>query len=393
MWNNKPLLPTQSALLGFGQSSHIHRPYWSKLDGWLLLMYLLLMSFSLVVLHSSSGGEGTTVLRQTIRFGGGWLLFALVLGLKEQHIRRATPYLFGLTVVLLLLVLVAGTEAGGAKRWLNLGFARIQPSELAKITVPMMVAWFATITYRPLSALDIVMGLLLIAIPAALIFKEPDLGTTLLVTASGLIALFLAGLPWLLIAGFVLIVLTGAPLFWLYGIKEYQRDRVMTFLNPEADPWGKGYHITQSKIAIGSGGVEGKGYMQGTQSQLEFLPESSTDFIFSVIGEEFGLIGVSCLLLLYAVIIYRGLYLATRLQDRFAQIVSSAIYLSFFINIFVNIGMVSGLLPVVGLPLALISYGGSSVLSLMVGFALAMNLSASHRDSPATERLAHYNSR
>ena len=175
MWNNKPLLPTQSALLSFGQSSHIHRPYWSKLDGWLLLMYLLLMSFSLIVLHSSSGGEGTTVLRQAIRFAGGWLLFAFVLGLKEQHIRRATPYLFGLTVVLLLLVLVVGTEAGGAKRWLNLGFARIQPSELAKITVPMMVAWFATITHRPLSALDIVMGLLLIAIPAALIFKEPDL--------------------------------------------------------------------------------------------------------------------------------------------------------------------------------------------------------------------------
>lgn len=387
MWN-KSFHPTEQSALFLQRARMMPtRPVLSKIDGWLLLAYLLLMSVSLVVLHSSSGGEGTTVMRQAIRFGGGWFLFGLVLCLKENHIRRATPYLFLLTVVLLTLVLAAGTEAGGAKRWLNLGFARIQPSELAKITVPMMVAWFATITHRPLSALDIVMGLLLIAVPAGLIFVEPDLGTTLLVTASGLIALFLAGLPWLLIAGFFALIITGAPLFWWYGIKEYQRDRILTFLNPEADPWGKGYHITQSKIAIGSGGIEGKGYMQGTQSQLEFLPESSTDFIFSVISEEFGLIGVVALLLLYALIIYRGLYLAACLHNRFARIVSATIYLSFFINIFVNIGMVSGLLPVVGLPLALISYGGSSVLSLMVGFGLAMNLSASHKDPPQEERL------
>ena len=223
--------------------------------------------------------------------------------------------------------------------------------------------------------------------PGLLILMEPDLGTALLVSASGFITLFLAGMPrWIMLLGGALAAI-ALPLFWMFGIKDYQRDRVLTLFNPEADPFGNGYHIIQSKIAIGSGGLFGKGYMQGTQSQLEFLPESSTDFIFAVIAEETGLIGVGVLLICYGLIIARGLYLALHLSDRFARIMVASILLTLFINVFVNIGMVSGILPVVGLPLAMISYGGSSILSLMAGFALAMNLAGGFRENQDEEHL------
>lgn len=356
-------------------------------DWWLILLLSLLMGFSLIILHSAAESS-STVMRQAIRFAAAWGLFGLFLLLPAAKIRQFTPFLYAITVILLILVLLMGSQAGGAQRWLNIGIARIQPSELAKLSVPMMVAWYLTRQARAPNLFTVLISLLIIALPAYLIFDQPDLGTALLVAASGIIALFLAGLPWWLIGVGSILAAIALPLFWFFGIKPYQRERVLTLFNPDADPFGAGYHIIQSQIAIGSGGVFGKGYGQGTQSQLAFLPESTTDFIFSVIAEELGLFGVSLLLLCYLLLILRGLYLATRLENRYARILVAAIFLSFFINIFVNIGMVSGFLPVVGLPLALISYGGSSILSLMVGFAIALNLIGGYKQLPQQEHFS-----
>lgn len=360
---------------------------WASYVDWpIVIVLMVLMIASLVILQSASP-QSSTLTRQAVRFGGGWVLFILFLVMPAPKIRTITPYLYAVTIVLLLLVLVAGVHAGGAKRWINIGIARLQPSELAKLTVPMMVAWYVTRQARPPNFFNVMMTLTIIAIPVLLIFVEPDLGTALLVAASGFIALFLAGLPiWMMGIGGIFLAI-GIPLFWEFGIKDYQRQRVLTLFNPEADPFGASYHIIQSKIAIGSGGIMGKGYMQGTQSQLAFLPESSTDFIFAVIAEELGLVGITILLILYSFIIFRGLYLSTQLNDRFARILSAAIFGTFFINIFVNIGMVSGFLPVVGLPLALISYGGSSILSLMAAFALALNLIGGYKNRKGQEHL------
>lgn len=358
----------------------------ARLDIWLLLVMLLLMVASLVILRSAAGSEGI-ILRQGIRFVGALAVFITIMALPPALLRRITPLLYLATLVLLVLVEVVGVSAGGAQRWLNLGIARIQPSELAKISVPMMVVWFLTIRHTLPSVNDVLVALMIIAIPVLLILSQPDLGTSLLVGASGAIALFLAGLSWRMIAVGAVLIAIAAPLFWFFGIKDYQRERVLTLFNPDADQFGAGWHIIQSQIAIGSGGISGKGYMQGTQSQLEFLPESSTDFIFAVIAEELGLFGVCCLLIAYGILIFRGLYLSTFLCNRFARVVSASIFLTFFINIFVNIGMVSGFLPVVGLPLAFISYGGSSIFSLMAGFAIAMNLIGGYWQSPEQEHL------
>ncbi|MDO5090075.1 MAG: rod shape-determining protein RodA [Cardiobacteriaceae bacterium] len=358
----------------------------ARLDGWLLLVMLLLMAASLVILQSASASDGI-ILRQSIRFAGALVVFITLMLLPPPFLRKVTPLLYVATLGLLILVEVAGVSAGGAKRWLNLGVARIQPSELAKISVPMMVVWYLTIRHTLPSVGDVLAALIIIALPVALILAQPDLGTALLVGASGVIALFLAGLSWRMIALGAVLIAIAAPLFWFFGIKDYQRERVLTLFNPDADQFGAGWHIIQSQIAIGSGGISGKGYMQGTQSQLEFLPESSTDFIFAVIAEELGLFGVSCLLIAYGILIFRGLYLSTLLGNRFARVVAASIFLTFFINIFVNIGMVSGFLPVVGLPLAFISYGGSSIFSLMAGFAIAMNLIGGYRQSPEQEHL------
>lgn len=370
-----------------------HRSGWQIILSWLLrldwliiLLLLMLMTGSLFVLNSASH-QADTLIRQSIRFAAGFGLFFIILLLPGEQIRRITPPLYVLTVVLLALVLVVGVSVGGSQRWLDIGVARIQPSELAKLAVPMMVAWVCTRQARPPNLFVVINALIIVALPTVLIQQEPDLGTALLVGASGIIALFLAGLSWWLIGVGVLALAAAAPLFWFYGIKPYQRQRVLTLFNPEADPLGSGYHIIQSKIAIGSGGMFGKGYMQGTQSQLAFLPESSTDFIFSVIAEEKGLIGVSVLLGVYSLLILRGLYLSTRLSDRYARILSASVFFTFFVNIFVNIGMVSGFLPVVGLPLVLISYGGSSVLSLMAAFGLALNLIGNYKTRRKQEHL------
>ena len=358
-----------------------------RIDIPMLFGLLVLMAASLLILRSAGSGDEDILMRQTLRFAAAIGVLLAIVAVPPRYIRRLTAPAYWLTLVLLLLVLIIGTRSNGAQRWLNFGIVRIQPSELAKLTIPLMVAWLVTIRAAIPSIGSVILALLVIAVPVILIFMEPDLGTALLVSASGFITLFLAGLPGWIIALSGVLAAIGLPLFWMFGIKEYQRDRVLTLFNPEADPFGNGYHIIQSKIAIGSGGLSGKGYMQGTQSQLEFLPESSTDFIFAVIAEETGLIGVGILLVCYGLIIARGLYLSLHLSDRFARIMVASILLTLFINIFVNIGMVSGILPVVGLPLAMISYGGSSILSLMAGFALAMNLAGGFRENKNEEHL------
>ena len=367
---------------------------WQMVGEWLrridipmLFGLLVLMGGSLLILRSAGSSDEGILMRQTLRFAAAIGVLLAIVAVPPRYIRRLTAPAYWLTLILLVLVLLLGSKAGGAQRWLNIGIARIQPSELAKLTIPLMVAWLVTVRVAVPGIGSVILALLIIAVPGLLILMEPDLGTALLVSASGFITLFLAGMPrWIMLVGGALAAI-ALPLFWMFGIKDYQRDRVLTLFNPEADPFGNGYHIIQSKIAIGSGGLFGKGYMQGTQSQLEFLPESSTDFIFAVIAEETGLIGVGILLICYGLIIARGLYLALHLSDRFARIMVASILLTLFINVFVNIGMVSGILPVVGLPLAMISYGGSSILSLMAGFALAMNLAGGFRENKNEEHL------
>jgi rod shape determining protein RodA len=284
-------------------------------------------------------------------------------------------------VFCLLLVFYFGHTGKGAQRWLDLGFVRFQPSELLKMIVPMTVAWYFTGKALPLRFKHTIVAILLILIPFGLIAEQPDLGTALLVGAAGFMCLFLGGMSWKLMIGGAVAAGAMMPVMWnmLHG---YQQRRVLTFLNPESDPLGAGYHIIQSKIAIGSGGAYGKGWLNGTQSHLDFLPERSTDFIFSVLAEEFGLFGVLLILALYAFILVRGLQIVLRARDTYSRIVGGSIILTFFVYVFVNVGMVTGLMPVVGVPLPLISYGGTSLVALMMGFGVLMSINADRRFNP-----------
>jgi len=270
-------------------------------------------------------------------------------------------------------VLVTGQIGKGAQRWLNLGFFRFQPSELMKLGVPMMAAWFLHRRRLPPSVAELLVLAVIVFVPTLLIAKQPDLGTSLLIASSGIFVVLLAGLRFRMIFTLAGMALGALPLIWHF-MRDYQRQRVLTLLNPESDPLGAGYHIIQSKIAIGSGGVFGKGWLNGSQAKLEFLPESSTDFIFAVLGEEFGLMGQLVLILLYLFIVARGLYIASQGQDTFSRLLAGSISLTFFVYFFVNMGMVSGLLPVVGVPLPLVSYGGTSMVTLMAGFGILMSI-------------------
>jgi rod shape determining protein RodA len=267
----------------------------------------------------------------------------------------------------------------GAQRWLDLGLFRFQPSELVKVTVPMMIAWYLAEKPLPPNWRRILVAGLLILVPTLMIAVQPDLGTALLVAGTGLFVLFLAGLSWRFIATMTALSIPAGWALWEWGMREYQRNRVLTFLDPERDPLGAGYHTIQSKIAIGSGGLYGKGWLNGTQSQLEFLPERSTDFIFAVISEEFGFSGVALLIVLYAAIIFRGLYIASQGQETYCRLLGGALTLLFFLYLLVNTGMVSGLLPVVGVPLPLISYGGTSLVTIMAGFGILMSIHTHRR--------------
>ena len=347
------------------------------LDGQLLLGLCAIAVLGLAILYSASGQNGALFFRQAMRFGLALVAMIALAQVSPKYLRLWAPWVYAVGVILLVLVMFAGDATKGAQRWLDLGFIRFQPSELMKLAVPMMCAWF--LHDRPLPPDIKLIGVvgMMIVIPVALIAEQPDLGTALLIAASGVFVLLLAGLRARVIIAVTALVPLLAWLAWRF-MHEYQRKRVLTFIDPESDPLGAGYHIIQSQIAIGSGGVFGKGWMNGSQAQLEFLPERSTDFIFAVIGEEFGLLGLLLLLALYLFVIARGLIMAIECQDTFARLVAGSVSLTFFVYVFVNAGMVSGLLPVVGVPLPLVSFGGTSMVTLMAGFGILMSLH-SHR--------------
>ena len=348
-----------------------------RIDLPLAVGLFVLATVGLITLYSAGDESMSLVGGQAGRFVLGGVLLLLISRIPPSTLRSWTPWLYAGSTALLLVVAVLG-EGRGANRWLNLGVMRFQPSELLKLTMPMMVAWYLHPRQLPPGWKDIAVVALLIAIPAALIAKQPDLGTALLVTAAGAFALFLSGMAWWRI-GLLLGAVGGmVPVGWHF-LHQYQRDRVLTMLNPESDPLGNGWHIIQSQIAVGSGGMFGKGWQHSTQSRLDFLPEHTTDFIFAVFSEEFGLIGVIGIMLLYAFIIGRCLWIAMEARDTYSRLLAGAIGMSFFVYVFVNGGMVAGMLPVVGVPMPMISYGGTSAVSLLVGFGVLMSIHANRK--------------
>ena len=344
------------------------------LDGPLLISMLAVCAAGLIVLFSAAGEDVHIALGQAARVGLGLAVLALVAQVPPRMMRIGAPFLYGFGVLLLVAVAVFGDVAMGAQRWLDLGFVRFQPSELMKIAVPLCCAWY--LHERPLPPLftTLVTVVLIVLVPTLLIAEQPDLGTALLVAAGGGLVILLAGLQLRYILGLVGVLGAAIPLVWMFLLHGYQKQRVLTFLNPETDPLGAGYHTIQSQIAIGSGGMFGKGYMNGSQAQLEFLPERSTDFIFAVVGEEWGLVGCFVLMMLYLLVVGRGLFIATQAQDTFSRLIAGSLTLTFSVYFFVNSGMVAGLLPVVGVPLPLVSYGGTSMVTLMAGFGILMSV-------------------
>jgi len=336
----------------------------------------LLASIGLVTLYSAGDGSLPLVGGQAGRFVLGGVLLLVVSRIPPSVLRSWTPWLYAGSTALLVVVAILG-EGRGSVRWLDLGVMRFQPSELLKLTMPMMVAWYLHSRQLPPGWKDIAVVGALIAIPAGLIAEQPDLGTAVLVAAAGAFALFLSGMAWWRIGLLIGAVAGMVPVGWHF-LHQYQRDRVLTLLNPESDPLGNGWHIIQSQIAVGSGGIFGKGWQHSTQSRLDFLPEHTTDFIFAVFSEEFGLVGVCSLIALYAFIIGRCLWIAMEARDTYSRLLAGAIGMSFFVYVFVNGGMVAGMLPVVGVPLPMISYGGTSAVSLLTGFGVLMSIHA-HR--------------
>jgi rod shape determining protein RodA len=346
-----------------------------NIDVTLLLLLLALCACSLFILYSASGQNTGMVMRQATYFFLGLIIMFTIAQFHPRWFYMGAPWIYGAVVVALLLVLVMGVGAKGAQRWLSVfGFFRFQPSEMMKLAMPMMMAWYLSSRILPPKFKYIAISLMLVGLPVVLIIRQPDLGTSLLVGASGLLVLLFAGLRWRWVAGAAIVVLAAMPVMWYGVMHDYQKQRVLTFLDPESDPLGAGWNIIQSKTAIGSGGLEGKGWLQGTQSQLEFLPERHTDFIIAVYAEELGLLGVLLLLGLYLLIVLRGIYMASRSRDTFSRLFAGALIVTFFIYVFVNIGMVSGLLPVVGVPLPLMSYGGTSIVTLMAAFGVIMSV-------------------
>ena len=344
------------------------------LDLPLLTGLILLCLYGLFVLYSASDQNSAHIERQLIRLALAFTVMVVVAQIPPAQLRRWSPRLYAISLLLLVAVLIVGHVGKGAQRWLDLGFFRFQPAELAKLAVPMMITCYLAEKTLPPTWQRLAIAGIMILVPVLMIAKQPDLGTSLLVTSAGIFVLFLAGLSWRFMGGMIVTTIPAGWVLWEWGMREYQRSRVLTFLDPERDPLGSGYHIIQSKIAIGSGGLYGKGWLNGTQSHLEFLPERTTDFIFAVLSEEFGLTGVVLLLSLYLFIILRGLYIATQAQDTFNRLLGGALTLVFFVYLFVNTGMVSGLLPVVGVPLPLVSYGGTSLVTIMAGFGILMSI-------------------
>jgi rod shape determining protein RodA len=349
----------------------------------LLLGLLALSIIGLFVLYSASDQNLELVIRQGIRLLIAFGVMFLIAQLSPDTIEHWSPWLYALGLIMLVAVLLVGEVGKGAQRWLDLGLFRFQPSEIMKLAVPMMLAWYLAEAPLPPSRGRLLLAGLILLLPTLLVAKQPDLGTALLIASSGIFVLLLAGLRWRLVFGVLILLAAAAPVVWNTLLHDYQRQRVLTFLSPENDPLGAGYHIIQSTIAIGSGGMYGKGWLNGTQSHLDFLPERSTDFIFAVFGEEFGFLGIIVLLLLYAFVIGRGLYIAAQAQDTYCRLLAGSLTLTFFVYVFVNIGMVSGLLPVVGVPLPLVSYGGTSMVTLLAAFGILMSVQT-HRKLIAT---------
>lgn len=345
------------------------------IDGLLLFGIVLLCSLSMLVLYSAGSQDSDILIKQGIRLASGFLVMVIIAQFSPQLLRNWTPWVYALGLLMLIGVIFYGVQAKGAQRWLDvMGLFRFQPSELMKLALPLMLARYYSEHELPPGWPHLIVGAILIAIPFTLIIRQPDLGTSLLIAASGFFVIFLAGIRWKYLIGLAIAGLALLPVAWFFLLHEYQKRRVMTLLDPESDPLNAGWHTIQAKIAIGSGGTYGKGWLNGTQSQLEFLPERHTDFIFAVIGEEFGFMGLAILLSVYLFITARGLYIAVYGQDTFSRLLAGSLSLTFFIYVFVNIGMVSGILPVVGLPLPLVSYGGTSIVTLMAGFGMIMSV-------------------
>ncbi|MDJ0813478.1 MAG: rod shape-determining protein RodA [Woeseiaceae bacterium] len=347
-----------------------------NIDGPLLGGILLICALGLVVLYSAVGESTRLLMNQAIRLCVALVAMLIVAQMSPDFLRRWTPWGYLAGLVLLVLVLTTGEVGQGARRWLDLGI-RFQPSEIMKLAVPMMAAWYLHDRQIPPKAVHLLVLAVIIIIPTVLIARQPDLGTSLLIAASGIIVIVLAGLSIRLMLGLAVLSVPGAFVLWNF-MQEYQKQRVLTLLNPDSDPLGAGYNIIQSKIAIGSGGLFGKGWTNGSQAQLEYLPERDTDFIFAVMGEELGLFGVLALLTLYVFVIGRGLYIAMQAHDTYSRLLAGSISLTFFVYVFVNTAMVTGLVPVVGIPLPLVSFGGTSMVTLLAGFGILMSIH-SHR--------------
>ncbi len=352
------------------------------IDAFLMTCLFFAILISLFVLYSASGQDVDRVVAQLVNVIVALGVLWVAANIPPQKLERIALALYVIGLLLLIAVALFGTISHGARRWLNIGFTQIQPSELMRIAMPMMLAWyFATREGKPRTVHFVIAGLLL-AVPVALIMKQPDLGTSLLIASSGFYVLFLAGLSWRFLVGALVGIAALMPVFWSM-LHDYQRKRIEILFDPTQDPLGAGYHTIQAIIAIGSGGFSGKGWLNGTQTQLDFLPERTTDFIFAVFSEEFGFLGNMLLLGLFSVILTRGLMIASQAQSTFSRLLAGSITLNFFSYAFVNMGMVSGILPVVGVPLPLISYGGTSLVTLCLGFGILMSIHT-HKNLVAT---------
>jgi rod shape determining protein RodA len=352
-----------------------YRSFWQyiHIDGTLLAFLLLLCAAGLLVLFSASNQSVHSIEFQVMRLCLALSVMLVFAQISPFTLQRWAPWIYTVGLVLLFIVLISGHIGKGAQRWINLGFTRFQPSEIMKLAIPLLLAWYYHKIDLPITIKSVLVAIPIILIPAVLTAKQPDLGTAILLTIAGASVLFLAGLSWQIIVTSLLSLTAFVPFAW-YLLHDYQRQRVLTFLNPERDPLGAGYHIIQSKIAIGSGGIFGKGWLNGTQSNLHFLPEHTTDFIFAVCGEEFGFVGTVILISLYMLVVFRGFYITIHAQDTFSRLLAGSITLTFFISFFINMGMVTGILPVVGIPLPLVSYGGSSMVTVMAGFGILMSI-------------------
>lgn len=374
--NTNPFNPT---------SGFRYRPQRSLLDrlhidGLLLVSLLVLMSLGLIVLYSAGDQNSDLIIRQGSRIIFGLGLMVLIAQIPPEALKRWALLFYLFCAMLLILVIGIGSESKGATRWLNIpGLPRFQPSELMKLALPMLLCAYLAKTGIPPNLKTLLTSILIITVPVGLIIQQPDLGTSLLIASSGIIVLLLAGLQLSIILTCIALSLPCAFALWTYVMHDYQKQRVLTFINPESDALGAGWNIIQSTTAIGSGGLFGKGWLNGTQSHLDFLPESSTDFVIAVLAEEFGLFGVIILLMIYLTIMARSYYISVQSHDTFSRLIAGSISYTFFVYIFVNIGMVSGLLPVVGVPLPLISYGGTSIVTLLCGFGLLMSIQTHKR--------------